>query len=163
MAAHALMPKATANWLIDNTTLTFQQIADFCGLHPLEVQAIADGEVTIGRVSFDPVAHGQLTAEEIKRCEKDATASLEALEPKTLPKKKKIGKGYIPMAKRGDRPNGIAWILKHHPDVSEAGIFAAFLAQHAPPLRLSGKKPTGIAKISSQKTLLNWDYAAKQI
>ena len=73
-----LMPKATAVWLVDNTSLTFEQIADFCGLHPLEVQGIADGEVAIGIVGLDPIANGQLTAEEIERCEGDPKAASEA-------------------------------------------------------------------------------------
>lgn len=118
-----LMPKATAVWLVENTKLTFEQIATFCGLHPLEVQAIADGESAVGMVGMDPIASGQLTQAEIERCEADSTTHL-ALNPpvdaSTYLSKKK-GK-YTPVSKRQDRPDAIAWILKNHPEISEARI-----------------------------------------
>ncbi|MDW8443977.1 MAG: DUF1013 domain-containing protein [Acetobacteraceae bacterium] len=122
-----LMPKATAVWLIENTSLTFEQIAAFCGMHPLEVQAIADGDSAVGIVGLDPIANGQLTREEIARCEKDPTARLE-LAPMTvvLPKSKTKGKGgrYTPVAKRQDKPDAIAFLLRHHPLLSDAQICA---------------------------------------
>ncbi len=118
-----LMPKATAIWLEENTTLTFDQIAEFCGLHPLEVQGIADGEVAIGMQGLDPVVRHQLTREEIERCEKDPTASLKLAE-QDLPKPMKRTKGprYTPVAKRQDKPDGIAWLARHHPELKDSQI-----------------------------------------
>jgi hypothetical protein len=118
-----LMPKATAIWLIENTTLTFDQIADFCGLHALEVQALADDEVSPGMTGMDPIANGQVSKEEIERCEKDSAGRL-TLAEQDLPEVKARGKGprYTPVAKRGDKPNAIAWILKHEPELGDAQI-----------------------------------------
>jgi uncharacterized protein len=117
-----LMPKATAVWLIEKTALTFTQIADFCGMHPLEVQAIADGEVAQGIVGYDPVANSQLTLAEIKRCEGDTEARLKLL-PTTLPPlKRSKGARYTPVAKRNDRPDGIAFLLRNYPQLTEAQI-----------------------------------------
>ena len=118
-----LMPKATAVWLIDNTALTFTQIGDFCQLHELEVQAIADGEVGAGIQGYDPVQNNQLTAEEISRCEADQSASL-TLSESQLPQPTLRTKGprYVPVARRGDKPDGIAWLVKHHPELSDAQI-----------------------------------------
>ncbi len=117
-----LMPKATAVWLIEKTALTFTQIADFCGMHPLEVQAIADGEVAAGIVGYDPVANGQVSAAEIRRCEADPDARLKLLPP-TLPGPKR-GRGarYTPVAKRNDRPNAIAYLLRNYPQLSETQV-----------------------------------------
>jgi hypothetical protein len=117
-----LMPKATAVWLIEKTALTFTQIADFCGMHPLEVQAIADGEVAQGIVGYDPVANGQLAQSEITRCEADPNTRLKLL-PSALPVPKR-GKGarYTPVAKRNDRPDGIAYLLRNYPQLSEAQV-----------------------------------------
>ncbi|MGH7042834.1 MAG: DUF1013 domain-containing protein, partial [Acetobacteraceae bacterium] len=114
-----LMPKATAVWLIEKTALTFTQIADFCGMHPLEVQAIADGEVAAGIVGYDPVANSQVSAEEIRRCEADPEARLKML-PSTLPVPKR-GRGarYTPVAKRNDRPDAIAFLLRSYPQLTE--------------------------------------------
>ncbi len=121
--AHPLMPKATAVWLVDNTTLTFRQIAEFVGLHELEVQAIADGDVAIGMQGSDPVKAGAITAEEIARCEGDAAA---VLQPAKLnipqPKARQKGARYTPVSKRGDRPNAIAWLVKNYPELSDAQI-----------------------------------------
>ncbi len=116
-----LMPKATAVWLIDNTTLTFEQIGDFCNLHPLEVQAIADGEIVIGMVGHDPITSGQLSLDEIERCQADSTARLQL---KTNIHEGKIRKRakYTPVALRQAKPNGIAWILKEIPEISDADI-----------------------------------------
>ncbi|WP_142849841.1 DUF1013 domain-containing protein [Telmatospirillum sp. J64-1] len=116
-----LMPKATAVWLVENTTLTFEQIADFCGMHSLEVQAIADGEVATGIVGLDPVASGQLTQEEIARCEKDENARLRLIASEISQPKSK-GARYTPVSKRQDRPDAIAWLLKHHPELTDAQI-----------------------------------------
>ena len=117
-----LMPKATAVWLIEKTALTFTQIADFCGMHPLEIQAIADGEVAQGIVGYDPVANSQVTAEDIRRCEADPNARLKLLAT-TLPAPKRLrGARYTPVAKRNDRPDGIAFLLRNYPQLSEAQV-----------------------------------------
>ncbi len=121
--AAPLMPKATAVWLVDNTSLTFDQIADFCELHRLEVQGIADGEVAIGIQGIDPIANSQLTRDEIERCEKDPKARLQMLKL-DLPEPAKRTKGprYTPVAKRQDKPDAIAWLLRHHPELKESQI-----------------------------------------
>lgn len=118
-----LMPKATAVWLVENTALTFEQIAAFCGLHSLEIQAIADGEVAVGMVGLDPVANGQLTKSEIVRCEKNPDLRLKLLVP-DLPQPMARSKGprYTPITKRGDKPDAIAWLIKHHPELSDAQV-----------------------------------------
>jgi len=118
-----LMPKATAVWLVENTALSFEQIADFCGLHPLEIQAVADGEVAAGIVGLDPVANGQLTRAEIVRCEAnpDAVMRINATDY-PQPRAKSKGARYTPVSKRQDRPDAIAWILKHHPELSDSQI-----------------------------------------
>src|SRR5262249_45291899 len=118
-----LMPKATAVWLVENTGLTFQQIAEFCGLHELEVQAIADGEVAMQMQGLDPVANGQTTKEEIERCEKDPSARLKLAEKAIpLPVVRHKGPRYTPISKRQDKPNAIAWLVKNHPELSDATI-----------------------------------------
>jgi len=121
--AKPLMPKATAIWLVDNTTLSFDQIAAFCGLHRLEVQAIADGEVMGGMAGSDPVASGQLTRDEIAKAEADpdhkmALAESDIPAPVSRPK----GPRYTPVSKRQDKPDAIAWILRHHPELSDAQV-----------------------------------------
>jgi len=117
------MPKATAVWLVDNTALTFVQIADFCELHSLEVQAIADGEVAPGMQGLDPTANGQLSKDEIKRCEADTSARMEMLKPSVpLPKVRQKGARYTPISKRQDRPDAIAWLLRNYPELSDAQI-----------------------------------------
>ena len=118
-----LMPKATAVWLVENTSLSFDQIGDFCGLHPLEVQAIADGEVALQMQGLDPIANGQLTLEEIERCQKDPAARLKLSEqahPAPLVKHK--GPRYTPIAKRQDKPDAIAWLIKNHPELSDGQV-----------------------------------------
>ncbi|WP_459695256.1 DUF1013 domain-containing protein [Acidisoma sp. C75] len=114
-----LMPKATAVWLIDKTGLTFEQIADFCGMHPLEVQAIADGEVAQGIIGYDPVANNQVAAEDIARCEQDPGARLRILASAVPSTKKTKGGRYTPVAKRNDRPDAIAFLLRNFPQLSE--------------------------------------------
>lgn len=117
-----LMPKATAVWLIEKTALTFTQIAEFCGMHPLEVQAIADGEVAQGIVGYDPVANNQLTAEEIRRCEADSNARLRLVPQANPIKQRSKGARYTPVAKRNDRPDAIAFVLRNFPQLSEAQV-----------------------------------------
>ena len=111
------MPKATAIWLIENTSLTFIQISEFCGLHELEVQGIADGEVAIGMRGYDPIDNKQLTKEEIIRCEKDSSARLELIKSKivdSLPPRKKDTK-YTPLSLRQEKPFAILWLIKRYP------------------------------------------------
>jgi hypothetical protein len=121
--AAPLMPKATAVWLVENTSLTFEQIADFCELHPLEIQAIADGEVANQMQGLDPVANGQTTAAEIERCQADPEARLK-LSARALPPQyvKHKGPRYTPIAKRQDKPDAIAFLLKSHPELSDGQI-----------------------------------------
>jgi len=118
-----LMQKATAVWLVDNTTLSFAQIAEFCGLHELEVNGIADGEVAVGIKGFDPIANTQLTPEEIKRCEADPRARLQLLKnPAAEGEERRKGPRYTPLSKRQDRPAAIAWLVKFHPELSDSQI-----------------------------------------
>lgn len=123
MAHTLLMPKATAVWLVDNTALTFDQIAEFCSLHPLEVKAIADGDAAHGIRGLDPVASGQLTREEIARGEADPNYRLKLQEPKVrVPEVKRKGPRYTPLSKRQDRPNAILWLVRYHPELKDAQI-----------------------------------------
>ncbi len=124
MSANVLMPKATAVWLIENTSLSFGQIAEFCGLHPLEVQGIANEDVAKGIRGVDPIAGGFLSREEIAKGEADETYKLQALEQKRieLPQTKRRGARYTPIARRQDRPDAIAWFLKNHPEVPDSKI-----------------------------------------
>ena len=118
-----LMPKATAVWLIENTSLTFEQIADFCGMHPLEVQGIADGEVAVGIIGMDPTSNGQLTMQEIQEAEKDNKRSLHIADTaRQYINKKSKGSRYTPVARRQDKPEAVAWILKNHPYIPDAQI-----------------------------------------
>ena len=121
--SQVLMPKATAVWLIENTALTFDQISEFCGLHPLEVQSIADGEAAIGMVGYDPITNGQLTKEEIERCGGDPAARL-ALAEINVPRPTTRTKGprYTPVARRQDRPDAIAWLVRNFPQLSDGQI-----------------------------------------
>lgn len=123
MTTTLLMPKATAVWLVENTTLTFDQIAAFTGLHKLEVKGIADGDVATGVLGLSPIQSGQLTAEEIKRCEGDEGASLQIIE-RDLPEVQVRAKGprYTPMTKRVEKPDAIAWLVKNYPGMSDAAI-----------------------------------------
>ena len=124
MDTRPLMPKATAVWLVENTSLTFEQIADFCGLHPLEVKGIADGEVAAGIRGLDPVAAGQLERGELERCQGNPKARLRLARPAAAnlkPPKRKEPR-YTPLSKRQDRPDAIAWLLRHHPELSDVQI-----------------------------------------
>lgn len=116
-----LMPKATAVWLVDNTALTFDQIAEFCGLHPLEVKGIADGDVAQGIVGTDPVASGQLTQDEIDRCSTDVSTRL-VLSEQTTPIARRKGPRYTPVSRRQDRPDAIAWLVRYHPELSDGQV-----------------------------------------
>ena len=115
MSRTPLMPKATAVWLVENTGLTFRQIADFCHLHELEVKGIADGDVAAGIKGMDPITGGQLTREEIEKGEKDSEYRLKILESKVniQVQKSTSGPRYTPVSRRGDRPDAIAWLLRY--------------------------------------------------
>ena len=129
-----LMPKAVTVWLIDNTVLSFEQIAEFSGLHVLEVQAIADGEVAGNIHPINPIQDGILTQVELDRCQADSTAKLQAI-TLDIPKKKRTPR-YTPISKRGAKPHAIAWVMKHHPDIPDADI-----------MRLIGTTKSTITKI----------------
>ncbi len=124
MTSNVLMPKATAVWLIENTSLTFGQVAEFCGLHPLEVQGIANEDVAKGIRGVDPIAGGFLSREEIAKGEAEETYKLQVVEQKRidLPQVKKKGARYTPIARRQDRPDAISWFLKNHPEVPDSKI-----------------------------------------
>ena len=123
MAQQLLMPKATAVWLVDNTALSFEQIATFCKLHPLEVKAIADGESAQGIKGLDPISTGQLSREEIARAEGNPNHKLKLSEPKVrVPESKRKGPRYTPVSKRQDRPNAILWLVRNHPELKDAQI-----------------------------------------
>jgi len=141
-----LMPKATAVWLVENTSLTFEQIGEFCGLHKLEVQAIADGEVAAGIIGMNPVLAGQLTQEEIKRCENDPRVRLK-LSRSDLPQPVARNKGprYTPVSKRADKPDGIAYLIKNYPELMDAQI-----------TRLIGTTKETIAKVRNRT---HWNSA----
>ena len=118
-----IMAKATAVWLVDNTTMTFKQVADFCGLHELEVQGIADGDVAAGVKGFDPVANNQLTQEEIDKAEANPLHKLKLkFYAAAVGEEKRRGPRYTPLSKRQDRPNSILWLVKFHPELSDGQI-----------------------------------------
>jgi uncharacterized protein len=113
-----LMPKATAVWLVENTKLTFQQIADFCGMHPLEVQGIADGEVASSISGINPIENGQVTREMLELCEANPNAKIKS----SYERAKNKGGKYTPVARRQDKPEAISWLIKHHPYIPESKI-----------------------------------------
>jgi hypothetical protein len=138
MSDKPLMPKATAVWLIENTSLTFEQIADFCGIHPLEVKGIADEDVAKGIKGIDPIATGQLTHEQIEQAEKNPELKLAMAPPKyRMPhvKAKKTPR-YTPVSKRQDKPDAIYWLLRNHAELTDADI-----------MKLIGTTKATIAKI----------------
>ena len=150
MSREPLMPKATAVWLVDNTSLTFEQIAEFCKLHVLEVKGIADGDVAHGIKGMDPLASGQLTRDEIRKAQDDSSYRLKLSEPKVqIPVvKTKKGPKYTPVSRRQDRPNAILWLLRSHPELRDSQI-----------MRLVGTtKPT----IHSIRERTHWNSANLQ-
>ena len=123
MATPLLMPKATAVWLVDNTSLSFEQIAAFCTLHPLEVQGIADGDVAGGIMGVNPIQNGQLTREEIAHAEADSNYRMKVSDPKVrVAAAKRKGPRYTPISRRNERPNAIKWLLRNHPELKDAQI-----------------------------------------
>jgi hypothetical protein len=142
-----LMPKSTAVWLVENTSLTFEQIAEFCGMHLLEVKGIADGDVAAGIKGMDPISTGQLTREEIERAEADPNYRLKLAEPKVeIPHvKSKRGPRYTPVSRRHDRPNAVLWLLRNHPELKDSQI-----------MRLVGTTKPTIAQIRDRT---HWNSA----
>ncbi len=123
MATTLLMPKATAVWLVDNTSLSFEQIAAFCGLHPLEVQGVADGDVAGGIMGVNPLQNGQLTRDEIEKAEADPEYRMKVSDPKVrVAAAKRKGPRYTPISRRNERPNAIRWLLRNHPELKDAQI-----------------------------------------
>lgn len=123
MAQTLLMPKATAVWLVDNTALSFEQIATFCSLHPLEVKAIADGDSAQGIKGLDPVSTGQLSRAEIEKGQNDPNHKLQMAKPKVMvPERSKKAPRYTPVSRRQDRPNAILWLTRHHPELRDSQI-----------------------------------------
>ncbi|MBI5942201.1 MAG: DUF1013 domain-containing protein, partial [Caulobacterales bacterium] len=147
MADQILMPKATAVWLVDNTSLTFEQIADFCGLHRLEVRGIADGEVARDIRGADPIANGQLNREELDKAGADAKYRMVAQKSRHAELLKPVKKAprYTPVSRRQDRPDAIKWFVTHHPEVTDAQI-----------ARLLG---TTKSTIESVRTRAHWNSA----
>ncbi len=150
MSTAPLMPKATAVWLVENTALTFDQVADFCNLHPLEVRAIADGDSAQGIKGMDPIQTGQLTREDIEAGEKDPNLRLKLADRKVrVPEQKtKRGPRYTPVSRRQDRPNAILWLIRNHPELKDSAI-----------MRLVGTTKTTITGIRDRS---HWNAAALQ-
>ncbi|MEJ0093472.1 MAG: cell cycle transcriptional regulator TrcR [Methylocella sp.] len=148
MSNAPLMPKATAVWLVENTSLTFDQIANFCKLHPLEVKGIADGEVAAGIKGHDPITSGQLTREEIAMVEKNPSRQLQlAVSKVRLPEPtRRRGARYTPLSRRQDRPNAILWLVRNHPELKDAQI-----------MRLAGTTKTTLQSIRNRT---HWNSAA---
>ena len=138
MSNAPLMPKATAVWLVDNTALTFDQVADFTKMHPLEIRAIADGDAAQGIKGMDPISNGQLTRDEIERGEKDKNYRLKLEESKVIlpPAAKKKGPRYTPVSRRHERPSAILWLVRNHPELKDSQV-----------MRLVGTTKTTIASI----------------
>jgi hypothetical protein len=150
MSASPLMPKATAVWLVDNTSLSFAQIADFCQLHELEVKAIADGDAAQGIRGIDPISGGQLARDEVEKAEADPSYRLKLLESKVrLPEvKRRKGPRYTPVSRRHDRPNAILWLIRNHPELKDSQI-----------MRLVG---TTKSTIQSIRDRTHWNTATLQ-
>ncbi|MGA4553325.1 DUF1013 domain-containing protein [Methylorubrum aminovorans] len=151
MSQGPLMPKATAVWLVENTSLAFEQIADFCKLHPLEVKGIADGEVAAGIKGLDPITTGQLTRDEIEKAQKSPNYRLKVAVSKVkLPEVKRTTKGprYTPLSRRQDRPNAILWLIRNHPELKDAQI-----------IRLVGTTKATIQQIRERT---HWNSASLQ-
>jgi len=148
MSNAPLMPKATAVWLVENTSLTFEQIANFCKLHPLEVKGIADGDVAAGIKGHDPITSGQLTREELAAAEADEKHQLRLSASKVrLPEpSRKRGARYTPLSRRQDRPNAILWLIRNHPELKDAQI-----------MRLAGTTKTTLQAIRERT---HWNSAA---
>ena len=150
MSNAPLMPKATAVWLLDNTALTFDQVADFTKMHPLEIRAIADGDAAQGIKGMDPISNGQLTREEIEKGERDSNYRLRLQETKVVlpPQPKRKGPRYTPVSRRHERPSAILWLVRNHPELKDSAI-----------MRLVGTTKSTIAAIRERT---HWNAAALQ-
>lgn len=148
MSNAPLMPKATAVWLLDNTALTFDQVADFTKMHPLEIRAIADGDAAQGIKGMDPISTGQLTREEIEKAEKDSDYRLRLQESKVTlpPQPKRKGPRYTPVSRRHERPSAILWLLRNHAELKDAQI-----------MRLVGTTKSTIASVRDRT---HWNTSA---
>jgi hypothetical protein len=152
-----LMPKATAIWLVDNTSLTFQQIAEFCHLHQLEVEAIANGDFDNKVLGLDPIVALQLTTEEIKRCEADENARLQLKVNPYFDEKQKLSAGvkkYTPLTKRHEKPDAIAWLIKYYPNMPEADICSIVGTTKATIRAIKNKTYKNYSKISPKSPVL---------
>ena len=149
MTPRVIMPEGTAVWLIDNTTLTFEQIADFCGFHVLQIQGIADGDVAVGIRAFDPIENHQLDRDEVHKGERDPNYRM-ALKESPVPasKSKRRQKKYTPISRRQDRPAAIAWLVKYHPEIHHRQI-----------IKLVGTTRETIEKIRNRT---HWNIASIQ-
>jgi len=139
MSTSPLMPKATAVWLVENTSLSFEQIAEFCRLHPLEVKAIADGDAAQGIRGLDPINSGQITRDEIMKGEADSGYRIKVQESRVRVPEQKKGPRYTPVSRRHDRPNAILWILRNHAELKDAQI-----------MRLVGTTKSTIAQLKDR-------------
>jgi uncharacterized protein len=150
-----LMPKATAVWLINNTTLTFEQIATFCGMHILEVQGIADDEVATGIIGQNPIISNQLTHEEIKRCEHDPKATLQlAFNLASQAQQKKKSTRYTPIARRQDKPDAIFWLLRNCPGVTDSQIIKLIGTTHNTIMAIRNKLHWNMSNIRPKDPVL---------
>jgi hypothetical protein len=151
MSDKPFMPKATAVWLVENTKISFKQIADFCDLHELEIKGIADGDVAKGIKAYNPILAGQLTREEIQTCSDDNSKSL-TLNKKILDIKLKAkSKNYIPLSKREDRPNSALWLIKNYPNLSPKDPVVSNLCSQVDIQNASDKADRRIAREKKQK------------
>ncbi|MDR1334085.1 MAG: DUF1013 domain-containing protein [Holosporaceae bacterium] len=149
-----IMPQGTAIWLVENTALTFEQIGQFCGLHPLEVQALADGQVSVNMVGVDPIKLGQLTQVEIDRCTRDKNAQLALASPKFVLPTKTKGRKYTPLLKRRERPDAIAWLIKFHPDMTDAAICSLLSTTKATVAAIRSRNHARINELKPQDPVL---------
>ncbi|MDR2766308.1 MAG: DUF1013 domain-containing protein [Holosporaceae bacterium] len=149
-----IMPQGTAIWLIENTSLTFVQISQFCGLHLMEVQALADDQVATGMIGVDPIALGQLTREEIERCSADEKASLTLASQRFQGTKQKSKRKYTPLSKRQDRPDAIAWLIKFYPDMTDSDICSLLATTKSTVLAVREKTHARMSEIKPRDPVL---------
>ncbi len=156
MVGKILMPKATAVWLIDNTALTFEQIADFCGMHTLEVQALADRDSSDYIVGLSPILNGMLSKEDIEKCEKNPALrlTLNKNSEEFIKKSQNVKSRYTPMAHRQNRPDAILWLVKNHPDISDAQICKLVRTTKATVQSIRERTHKNIAEIQPRNPVL---------
>ena len=150
-----LMPKGTAVWVIDNTTLTVEQIAECCDVHVLEVQAMADGDVGQGIIGCDPIQNGKLSKEEIERCSSDPSLKLKQLDSNNnFASDKTKGPKYIPLSRRGDKPNAVAWLVKNHPELKDSQISRLVGTTKSTIEKIRNRSHWNISNISAKHPIL---------